>query len=311
MHKSVGNVVDPIDIINQYGADILRLWAASSDFTQDMRIGDSNLKQVSDQYRKIRNTFRFLLGNISADDFDCKKDMIAYENLEEVDQYIVVKLNDVIKTVREDVLKYDYLDANKTLMNFMVNELSSYYCDFTKDILYCEAKDSLRRRQVQSVYWLCLDALVKLWAPFLVYTCEEVWTHFSNDEKESVHYTSYPKVKEYENAEVLKEKFAKLLDIRSLAMKALEDKRAEKEINSNQEASVELLVSDADRELLEGTLKGEVAQWLIVSNATFNAGEGSVHVTKAEGVKCPRCWNYSLEADEDGLCPRCHAVMKK
>ena len=311
MHKSVGNVVDPVDIVNQYGADILRLWAASSDFTQDMRIGDANLKQVSDQYRKIRNTFRFLLGNIHPEDFDCKKDMVVYEELEEVDQYILVKLNDVIKTVREDVLKFDYLDANKTLMNFMVNELSSYYCDFTKDILYCEDKESKRRRQVQSVYWQCLDALVKLWAPFLVYTCEEVWSYFSNDEAESIHYTSYPEVKEYANAEELKEKFSHLLDIRSFVMKALEDKRAEKEINSNQEASVDLLVSAEDKELLEKTLNNEVAQWLIVSNVKFEEGEGSAVVHKAEGEKCPRCWNYSLDADEDGLCPRCHAVMHK
>ena len=309
MHKSVGNVVDPIDIINQYGADILRLWAASSDFTQDMRIGDSNLKQVSDQYRKIRNTFRFLLGNLAKEDFDPKKDLLTYEQLEEVDQYILVRLNEVVKTVKDDVLKYDYLDANKTLMNFMVNELSSYYCDFTKDILYCEKKDALRRRQVQSVYYKALDALVKLWAPFLVYTCEEVWSFFSNDEKESVHYCNYPEVEEYANAEELKAKFATLLEVRSRAMKALEDKRAEKEINSNQEADIELVVNEEEKALLEATLAPNIAQWLIVSKASLSQGEAEVKVKKASGTKCPRCWNYSEEADENGLCPRCHEVM--
>ena len=162
MSKSVGNVVNPMDIINVNGADVFRLWAMTSDFKEDLKLGPSNIKQVSDQYRKIRNTFRFLLGNINANDFDPKKDMVAYDDLTAVDQYILVKLNDVVKEVRKDCEEYDYIDTSKVLMNFMVNELSSYYCDFTKDILYCNALNDTRRRQVQTVYWKCLDALVKL-----------------------------------------------------------------------------------------------------------------------------------------------------
>ena len=187
MSKSVGNVVNPMDIINVNGADVFRLWAMTSDFKEDLKLGPSNIKQVSDQYRKIRNTFRFLLGNINANDFDPKKDMVAYDDLTAVDQYILVKLNDVVKEVRKDCEEYDYVDTSKVLMNFMVNELSSYYCDFTKDILYCNALNDTRRRQVQTVYWKCLDALVKLWAPFLCYTTEEELMHFNNDEAESVH----------------------------------------------------------------------------------------------------------------------------
>ena len=310
MSKSVGNVVNPMDIINQNGADVFRLWAMTSDFKEDLKLGPSNIKQVSDQYRKIRNTFRFLLGNINAEDFDPKKDMVAYEDLTAVDQYILVQLNDVVANVRRQVLDYDYVAANKTLMNFMVNELSSYYCDFTKDILYCSKADDRRRRQVQSVYWLAVDALVRLWAPFLVYTCEEVWAHFSNDAEESVHYMSYPEVREYANAAELKETFAKLLDVRSDVNKALENARNEKLIASGQEAAITLHLADDMQELFRGTLGEDVAQWLIVSKTDFTVGEGEPEVRRAAGTKCPRCWNYSEEADEDGLCPRCRRVIK-
>ncbi len=312
MSKSVGNVVNPLDIINTNGADVFRLWAMTSDFKEDLKLGKDNIKQVSDQYRKIRNTFRFLLGNVNAEDFDPKKDMISYENLTSVDQYILVKLNDVVKEVRKDVEEYDYVDASKVLTNFMVVELSSYYCDFTKDILYCDALDDTRRRQVQSVYWTCADTLVKLWAPFLCYTTEEVWSHFNNDEVESVHYCHFPEVKTYANEASLKETFATLLNVRDVTMKALEETRSAKEIGTAQEAHAVIECTKADKELLEGTLGEDVAQWLIVSKATLQEGsETKVSILKASGTKCPRCWNYSEEADENGLCPRCHRVMSK
>ncbi len=312
MSKSVGNVVNPLDIINTNGADVFRLWAMTSDFKEDLKLGKDNIKQVSDQYRKIRNTFRFLLGNVNAEDFDPKKDMISYENLTSVDQYILVKLNDVVKEVRKDVEEYDYVDASKVLTNFMVVELSSYYCDFTKDILYCDALDDTRRRQVQTVYWTCADTLVKLWAPFLCYTTEEVWSHFNNDEAESVHYCHFPEVKTYENEASLKETFATLLNVRDVTMKALEESRSAKEIGTAQEAHAVIECTKADKELLEGTLGEDVAQWLIVSKATLQeASETKVSILKAPGTKCPRCWNYSEEADENGLCPRCHRVMRK
>ncbi len=311
MSKSIGNVVDPRDIINKNGADVFRLWAMTSDYKQDLRLGDSNIKQVSDQYRKIRNTFRFLLGNINPADFDPKKDMVAYENLEKADQYILVLLSDVIRDVRADVLAYDYVAANKTLMNFMVNELSSYYCDFTKDILYCSAADDLRRRQVQTVYWQCLDALVRLWAPFLCYTAEEVWTFFSNDCEPSVHYTEFPEAKEYADAAELKEQFTRLLEIRSDVNKAIENARNDKLVASSQEAAVTLHCTDADENLLKAALQDTAAQWFIVSKVNIEKGEGEPAVAKASGTKCPRCWNYSEEADENDLCPRCHGVMAK
>ena len=312
MSKSVGNVVNPLDIINVNGADVFRLWAMTSDFKEDLKLGPSNIKQVSDQYRKIRNTFRFLLGNVNAEDFNPKKDMLPYDELTAVDQYILVKLNDVVKAVRQDTEEYDYVDASKVLTNFMVVELSSYYCDFTKDILYCDALDDVRRRQVQTVYWTCVDTLVKLWAPFLCYTTEEVWEHFNNDEAESVHYCHFPEVHTYANEQELKDTFTSLLDVRDAVMKALEESRSEKTIGTAQEAHAVIECTKADKELLEGTLKEDVAQWLIVSKATLKEAETSkVSILKATGDKCPRCWNYTEEADENGLCPRCHRVMSK
>ena len=312
MSKSVGNVVNPLDIINVNGADVFRLWAMTSDFKEDLKLGPSNIKQVSDQYRKIRNTFRFLLGNVNAEDFNPKKDMLSYDELTAVDQYILVRLNDVVKAVRQDTEEYDYVDASKVLTNFMVVELSSYYCDFTKDILYCDALDDVRRRQVQTVYWTCVDTLVKLWAPFLCYTTEEVWEHFNNDEAESVHYCHFPEVHTYANEQELKDTFTSLLDVRDAVMKALEESRSEKTIGTAQEAHAVIECTKADKELLEGTLKEDVAQWLIVSKATLKEAEtNKVSILKATGDKCPRCWNYTEEADENGLCPRCHRVMSK
>jgi len=310
MSKSVGNVVNPMDIINQNGADVFRLWAMSSDFKEDLKLGPSNIKQVSDQYRKIRNTFRFLLGNVNGEDFNPATDMVAFENLERVDQQVLVLLNDLVADVRKDVLEYNYLSANKHLLYFMVNILSSYYCDFTKDILYVSAKDDHRRRQVQSVYWNCADALVKLWAPFLAFTAEEIWTHFSHLGANSVHYEEFPEVKEYAEAEALRDEIKRLLDVRALVTKANEEARNEKLIASSQEAKIILTLPKEDKELVEKNLGDAVAQWLIVSQVELVEGEAAAKVEKASGEKCPRCWNYDEHVDENGLCPRCHAVME-
>ena len=310
MSKSVGNVVNPMDIINQNGADVFRLWAMSSDFKEDLKLGPSNIKQVSDQYRKIRNTFRFLLGNVNGEDFNPSTDMVAFEDLERVDQQVLVLLNDLVADVRKDILEYNYLSANKHLMYFMVNILSSYYCDFTKDILYVSAKGDHRRRKVQSVYWNCADALVKLWAPFLAFTAEEIWTHFSHLGANSVHYEEFPEVKEYAEAEILRDEIKRLLEVRALVTKANEEARNEKLIASSQEAKILLTLPKEEKELVEKNLGAAVAQWLIVSQVELVEGETAVKVEKASGQKCPRCWNYDEHVDENGLCPRCHAVME-
>lgn len=310
MSKSIGNVVNPMDVINKYGADIFRLWAATVDFKQDMRIGDDNLKQVSEQYRKIRNTFKFMLGNVNAEDFNPKTDRVAYEELTPVDQYIEVMLNETLKIVTDAYMKYDFLAASSALMNVMTNELSSYYLDFTKDILYIEKMNDKRRRQVQTVIWDAIDILAKCWAPSLVYTMDEVWGKFTNDEAKSVHYTHLPAAKEFVNAVELKTTFAKLHEIRDEALKALELARADKVIGKPLEAELTIACSNEDKKLLEDTLCGKVAQWLIVSKVSFVEGaERTIAVTPAKGMVCPRCWNISEEHAEDGLCPRCQKVL--
>ena len=311
MSKSVGNVVNPMDIINVNGADVFRLWAMSSDFKEDLKLGQSNIKQVSEQYRKIRNTFRFLLGNISASDFDPQTQLIDFTKLERIDQQVLVLLNDLVANVRKDVIDYNYLAVNKELMYFMVNVLSSYYCDFTKDILYVSKVNDVRRRQVQTVYWHCVDALVKMWAPFLAFTAEEIWQHFKHLGKDSVHYEEFPPVNDYHDADVLRKEISRLLEIRSLVTKAIENAPQDKLVASSQEAKLCLTLAKEDKELLERNLACKVAQWFIVSQVELTTGEQEIKVVKALGDKCPRCWNYDEHVDENGLCPRCHEVMQE
>ena len=315
MHKSVGNVVNPIDIINKYGADILRLWAATSDFKQDMRIGDSNLKQVSEQYRKIRNTIRFMLGYTNKKDFD-KSDLKPYAELEPLDRYMMNRLNDVVKKVRELYEEYNYIAVSSTLTNFMTNDLSSYYFDFSKDILMCDEKDDPRRRNVQTVLYHTLDALLKLWCPILPYTTYEAWKVFDSGEETSVHYTHFPDVKKYEDSEELMKNFERIHLIKDDIFKAREEAVASKVIDKPLEAEVVLHLSEEDKNLLTWAFGSNIHQWLKVSKVTFTDEEltkylnAEVKIVKAEGVVCPRCWNITDSKREDCLCERCVKVLK-
>ena len=315
MHKSVGNVVDPLKIIGQYGADILRLWAATEDFKSDMRIGDSNLKQVSDQYRKVRNTFRFMLGNINKDDFSLS-DMVKYEDLDAVDKYMMVSLNDMARKVIDAYDNYDYVMASSTMTNFMTNELSSYYCDFAKDILYCDRLDSPRRRKIQSVLYKTTEYLVKLWSPILAFTCDEVWSHFNSNEADSVHYTHFPEIEEYADQDLIRDNFRRLHEIRSDIFKAREEAINAKIIEKPMQAHALLHVSDEDRKLLTDTFGDKINQWLIIAKVSFVDEELTkydnveVKIEMAKGHVCPRCWNIVEEENEDGLCDRCADTLK-
>ena len=316
MHKSLGNVVNPTDIINKFGADILRLWAASQDYKSDMRIGDSNLKQVSDQYRKVRNTFRFLLGNVNPEDFT-KNDIVSYENLDAVDRFMLVSLDDMTKKTVDAYNAYDFVLASSTMTNFMTNELSSYYCDFAKDILYCDKKNSPRRRKIQTVLYACLDALVKLWSPILVYTTDEVWKHFASGEAESVHYTHFPEVKNYADAEKIMANFERLHQIRTDIFKAREEAINNKVIEKPMQAHAVLHVSEEDKNLLTECFGDKINQWLIIAKVSFTEetltmyDNIEVRIDKAEGHVCPRCWNIVEEENEDGLCDRCADAVKE
>ena len=316
MHKSVGNVVNPLDIIKQYGADILRLWAATSDYKQDMRIGDSNMKQVSDQYRKIRNTLRFMLGYLNKEDFDAKKDMVDYMDLEPLDKYVMIRLNEIIKKTRDFYNEYNYLGVTTLLTNFMINDLSSYYFDYAKDILMCDDKNDLRRRKLQSVLYNCLDAMLKLWSPILPFTTHEAWKIFDTGEAESVHYTHFNDVKEYADENEILTKFERIHEIREDIFKAREEAITNKIIEKPLEAEIILHLSQDDETLLKDTFGVKIDQWLKVSKVSFvkdtltkyNVAE--VSVKKADGVVCPRCWNITSSKREDCLCDRCVNVLK-
>ncbi|MBQ6560329.1 MAG: isoleucine--tRNA ligase [Erysipelotrichaceae bacterium] len=315
MHKSVGNVVDPLKIISQYGADILRLWAASEDFKADMRIGDSNLKQVSEQYRKVRNTFRFMLGNINPEDFT-RKDLVAYDDLEPVDKFMMVSLNHLVDKVINAYDSYDFVLASSLMTNFMSNELSSYYCDFGKDILYCEKKDDPRRRKMQTVLYHAVDYLVKLWSPILIYTCDEVWGYFDHEDTDCVHYSHFPEAVSFDKEDLVLKNFDRLHQIRTDIFKAREEAVNDKTIEKPMQAHVLLHVDENDRKLLEDTFSNKINQWLIVAKVTFTDDtltkydNVEVAIRKAEGHVCPRCWNIVEEENEDGLCNRCFKVIR-
>lgn len=313
MSKSQWNAVSPSKITSQYGADILRLWATSVDYQQDVSMGDSILKQVSENYRKVRNTFKFILGNINPSDFG-EADMVPEDKLSVVDKHILILLNDLNHEVKNLYVTYDYPMITTKLTTFMTNMMSAYYLDFTKDILYIEKKDSLRRRQVQTVLYKVCDTLLKLWAPILVHTAEEIADHFEAYE-ESVHLQAFNTPDRIEDDEVIREKMDRLFAIRKDVFKAIENVRNEKVIGKPLEAHVILHVYDKDKALMEEILGDNIHQWLTVSKVSFTEETldqyevAEVKVEKCEGVVCPRCWNITDSTAEDGLCERCQSVL--
>ena len=321
MSKSLGNVIDPMKVMNQYGADILRLWDATVAYQSDVSISEQLLKQVSETYRKVRNTIRFLLGNLS--DFGGKTfnyELNHQEKLEKVDLYVLEKLKKVVNTYISSFDKYDFATAVQELLNFMTNDLSSFYLDLTKDILYCEDSNSVRRRQVQTVIYTVLDHLIRMFAPILPYTMEEAFDFFKGENApESVHLLDM--VKKYENIdnELLNE-YALILKLRSDVLKSLEESRAEAAIGSAQEASVKLeILNPQIKEIFASLPKIEQTRLFIVSSVeeveNLDAKEyevSKVLVSKHTGERCERCWNRfeAHELDENHLCSRCHDVYE-
>ena len=308
MSKSQWNAVAPGEITKKFGADILRLWAASVDYQADCSMSDEIMKQVSENYRKVRNTFRFLLANLSNFTAD---DLVAIDGLEKADQYMLVKLNEVMEACRKAYDHYDFSDVTAAITNFMTNELSAYYLDYTKDILYIEAKNDPRRTQVQTVLYHCVDALSRLFAPILPHTCEEVHDFFKPNE-ESIHLQEFLPLFEVKDAEAIKKDMASLFEIRSDVFKALEQARADKVIGKSLEAKVVIALNEADRTLVDAYFGSKFAQWLIVSKVEVALGsEREVSVEKFNGTVCPRCWNVHEGSNEHGLCDRCADVMAR
>ena len=326
MSKSVGNVVAPQDVINKYGADVMRLWISSVDYQGDVRLSDKIVKSMSDVYRKIRNTFRYLLGNLS--DFDPKTDSVAYADMEELDRWALLRMEQVKETVLKAYDDYEFHVMYHAVHNFCTVDLSAIYLDILKDRLYTEKADSKLRRSAQTAMYEILTTLVRLVAPVLCFTSEEVWQALPNKEERewSVHMSDMPKVNEAYLDKALDEKWKKRLAVRSVAMKALEEARQAKVIGHPLDAEV-TVYADGEAYDIVKAMEKELADFLLVSqthivegtaaapeNAASNE-EGTVKASVAVCTlaKCERCWKRSADVDSDpkhpGVCARCAHVL--
>ncbi|SDM52284.1 Isoleucyl-tRNA synthetase [Psychrobacillus sp. OK028] len=323
MSKSLGNVIVPSKVMNQLGADIVRLWVASVDYTADVRVSDAIFKQVSEVYRKIRNTFRFLHGNIS--DFHPVNNRVEFKDLREVDQYMYMKLQEVITTVKAAYDRYDFASVYHTVNNFVSSELSSFYLDIAKDVVYIYGENHQDRRAMQTVMYDTLLALLKLLTPILPHTTDELWAHLEHETAESVQLTDMPEPVDYPEFKELAAKWDKIMELRDDVLKALEEARNAKTIGKSLEAKVALYVNDDYKTLFE-TDAIDFAQLFIVSKFELGGAptaapanslaleHASVVVEKADGEKCERCWTISetvgTSEAHPTLCARCAEVVK-
>lgn len=304
MSKSLGNVIVPADMVRLHGSDILRLWVASTDYTEDVRISDDLIKQVKESYRKIRNTYKFMLGNLK--DFDYTKDSVKYEDMPYYDKYMMNELNKFTKKVLEEYNNYNFQNVYKLVNNFVSFTLSNFYLDFTKDILYIEKADSLVRRSVQTVLYNILNNEVKLLAPILPYTSEEVYSLLPHTE-ESVHLTDMPEVVTYSDSAEVEELFNLFFELKDKVNKKLEEARNEKLIGSALEAVVKINLDPKYNEVKE-KLGSYLHQLFIVSKVEYTIDGEEVVVEKSTGEKCNRCWNYVDHLNGD-ICDRCHNII--
>ena len=315
MHKSAGNGVEPSEIIRDYGADIVRLWVASSDYTVDVRAGKNIFKQLSEAYRKMRNTARFMLGNIG--DFNPATDMVAEDQLFEIDRWALKSCNSLTANVRAAYDNYDFSRAYHAIYNFCVIDMSNFYMDVIKDRLYCA--DEHARRCAQTALYRILVDFTKLVAPILCFTAQEIWSYIPKLEgmQEYVCWERMPEAKSDEDA-AFDAKWAKIIAVRDDVKKVLEQARADKTIGSSLEAAVTLYCSDEMYDFLNAIPMDELADLMIVSHVDLVKGEGGVKglteglgmsVAHAAGNKGLRCWKFDTAVGEDGLCPRCAKVL--
>ena len=322
MHKSLGNAVSPDEVIKDYGADMLRLWVASADYTQDMRISKDIMKQLSQAYLKIRNTARYMLGNLC--DFEPDRDLVPAEHLMELDRYALHTFNELAKTARAAYDRYEFHAVYRAVYNFCVVDMSNFYLDIIKDRLYCGAE--AERRSAQTALYHILDGMTRLIAPILAFTSDEIWhamRHAQGVNAESVLFNDMPG----DNAAfaldaAAKDRWAKLVSLRDAVNKALENARNAGVLKKAQDTDVTLSVSESDAAFLAGV---DLASLCIVSKVTVTTGavEGeksedclipcTIAVALDESPKCPRCWNHSEHIGTDGhhnqLCDRCAAVV--
>ena len=323
MHKSLGNGVDPADLIKDFGADIVRLWAGSSDYHADVRCSKEIIKQLAQNYLKFRNTARYCLGNL--DGFD-PNNLVTAADLEELDKWALTKLGELTAACRKAYDNYEFHVVSHAINDFCVVELSSFYLDIIKDRLYCEEATGLRRRSAQTALFLIVDALAKLFAPILAFTCDEIWQampHRDGDDARNVLLNQMPvDFAAYALDDDAMAKWDTIMKLRQDVNGVLELARADKRIGKALEARVSLACDD---DALKAACEGiNLAEVCIVSACAWETapegalmGQGTnypgltVGVSEALGEKCPRCWMHSLEADENGLCKRCASVISK
>ena len=319
MSKSLGNYIRPDEIIKTYGADILRLWAASVDYRNDTKIGNNIIKQLAEIFKKTRNTSRFLVGNLF--DFDPKTDYVQYNDLKEIDKFALHKLNHLIESVTEAFDNYEFYKYFQQLQNFAAVDLSSFYLDIVKDRLYTAGKKSLSRRACQTVLYETLQTLVRMLVPVMPHQAEDIWMSVPECQRhglESILLSDWVKAKPEWNNEKLEEDFSKILKAREVVTRAIEPLRADKKVGSSLEVAVYV---KADNDTVIKANEAELCNIFITSQA-YVSGEKpenvlneyteegyTVWVTHAEGEKCERCWKYR-KLDADGICCECEEAVK-
>ena len=329
MHKSLGNGVDPADLIKEFGADMIRLWAGSADYHVDVRCSKEIFKQLSQNYLKFRNTARYCLGNL--DGFDANN-LVKPEEMEALDKWAITRLNALIEKVAAAYDNYEFHVVSHLINDFCVVELSNFYLDIIKDRLYCEERNGLKRRSAQTALYLILDTLTKMFAPILAFTCDEIWLampHREGDDERNVVLNVMNKAfTEYALDESEMAKWDALISVRSDVNGVLEAARADKRIGKSLEAAVTIRAKGESKAVVEKISDMNLAELLIVSECLIAEDEDSdaeavtgiganntgitVSVKEAAGAKCPRCWMHSTKADpETELCPRCAAVVAK
>jgi isoleucyl-tRNA synthetase len=325
MHKSAGNAVSPNEVVKQSGAEILRLWSASTDYTEDVRCSPEILQRVADGYRKLRNTARFALGNL--DGFEPSRDEVAEAELLEIDRWALAELSDVIEKVRAAYEAYEFHTVYHTLYNFCTVTLSARYFDIIKDRLYTAAPRSLARRSAQTALYRVADALARALATILVFTADEIWENLprggagDTERPASVHMAQLPAASVERDAEMAS-RWERLFEVRDQVLRALEEARIAKIIGSSLEARVSIKARGETHKLLE-RYADELRYIFIVSQVSVTRAEGEaagdahvdVKVDRAEGEKCERCWSYSVRVGESEryptACERCVAALSE
>ena len=307
MSKSAGNVISPDDILKNYGADILRAWVASSDYAEDLRIDNTILSQHAESYRKIRNTFRFILGNIQ-DNFQSQDfNKIEIEKFSELERYILNKVFLLDGSIKENLKNYNFHKLYKELLNFCTQDLSSFYFDIRKDVLYCNDIKSQKRKECVVVLNILLECLLKWFAPIFVFTTEEIFSLINKNNNKSIHELTFVEIPNTWKNNKLEEKWKALYKIKQEANLAIEEKRSNKEIGSSLDAEIEIFINEKEFNLLEGL---DLPEYFITSKATKiknkNETETKIIVKKADGTKCPRCWKILKNN-----CDRCDKIIKE